>query len=218
MTMRLLLLALGLLLSAPAGAQPARPRIQPIRDVSVTYRLAGEAAQQIPGGAQDPVTLSWDATGQRLRAEMDGRSQVALVDLRNHTGEVIDTGLRVVLPLPVRSEDLQPLTLEGARLTAVGKDVVAGQNCTTYTVESGRTPGTVCLTADGVALKGAGEVRGKPGSFVATRVAYGTIPPSRFEIPPGYISLSGKGPGGGLSGLRALGNSLGLSLPTGRAK
>lgn len=215
--MRVVVTILGVALAWPAAAQPVKPRIQPVRDVMVTYTLAGEAAQQIPGGAQAPVTLSWDATGQRLRAEVDGRTQVALINLKTHAGEAIDTGLRVVLPLPIRSEDLQPLTLEGSRLTVVGKDTVAGLPCTNYRVDSGRTPGTVCLTADGVALKGAGEVRGKPGSFVASRVVYGTISPSRFEVPPGYISLSGSG-SGGLGSLRALGNSLGFSLPGGRGR
>ena len=100
------------LASAPALAQA--PRVQPSRDVVVSYQVEGQALGLIPGGVQGPVRLSWDAVGQRVRAEAEGRSQVALLDLRNHTGQAFDTGLHITLPLRVRERDLQPITLAGA--------------------------------------------------------------------------------------------------------
>ena len=123
---RLLVNALLATLATPALAQSAAPRVQPSRDVAVTYEVNGEATRLVPGGLNGPVTLSWDAAGQRLRAESDGRSQVALIDLHAHTGQAIDTALRIALPLPIRPNDLQPLTLDGANLHATGRDVVAG--------------------------------------------------------------------------------------------
>ena len=185
---RFVLLA-ALSAAAPAMAQPA-PRTQPTRDVVVTYRVEGEATSRIPGGLPGPVRLSWDAAGQRVRAEAEGRSQVALLDLRNRTATGFDTGLRVTLPMPIRPSDIQPLTLENARLTPRGRDTVAGIPCTLYAIE-GRSPGTVCLSADGVPLKGQGDIDGRPGRFTALTVAYGPLPPSLFTVPPGYMALDG---------------------------
>ena len=216
--------AAWLLMAVPAAAQPAirpttpaAPRIQPVRDVVVTYRVEGQALSIVPGGIPGPVRLSWDAAGQRVRAETEGRSQVALIDLRSHTGQAFDTSLRVVLPLPLRPADLQPLTLEGARLVPRGKEVVAGLTCTAYIVETGKAPGSVCLTPDGVPLRGRGDVDGKPGVFTALSVSYGPLPPALFMVPSGYIAL-GSGSTGGLAGmagklggigdLRSLGSSL----------
>lgn len=199
-----------LLAAIPAFAQPP-PRLQPTRDVVVVYRVEGPAASRIPGGLPGPVKLSWDAAGQRVRAEAEGRSQVALLDLRARTGQVIDTTLRVVLPLPIRPQDLQPLTLEGARLAPRGREVIAGLPCTAYAVETGHAPGSACITADGVPLRGQGEVDGRPGSFVALSVTFGPLPPQLFAAPPGYIALgSGNGSGGGnaLGDLRTLGRNL----------
>jgi hypothetical protein len=192
------------LLPVAAAAQPA-PRTRPSRDVVVTYQVDGQALSLVPGGVQGPVTLFWDAAGERLRAEVSGRSQVALVDLRDHSGQAIDTALRVVLPLPIRPQDLQPLTLEGAHLVPAGKDRVAGLACNAFTFSSSQGPGTVCLTPDGVPLRGQGSVSGKPGSFTASSVRYGPIPADRFTVPAGYIALGGGGSGGsgpgGLAGL-----------------
>lgn len=182
-------LALFLLAAAPAAAQPA-PLVQPSRDVTVRYAVSGEATSLLPGGLPGPATLSWDAARQRLRAEAEGRNQVAVIDLRARTGQVYDTSLRVVLPLKLRPGALGPLTPEAARLQPRGHDTVAGLPCTDYAVE-GRTPGMVCLTADGVPLRGSGTIEGRPGRFTALSVAYGPIPPDRFMPPPGYVSLGG---------------------------
>lgn len=201
------MLPILLLAATPVRAQPAPQRLQPSRDVVVNYRVEGEATRLVPGGIQGPVRLSWDAAGQRLRAEAEGRSQIALIDLVRHTGQTIDTGLRVVLPLPLRANELQPLTLEGARLTPRGHETVAGVACTTYQVDIGRVPGVACLTADGVPLRGEGEVNGKPGRFTAISVAYGTLPASLFVPPPGYITFTAPEKGG--VDLRSLGALLG---------
>ena len=132
MTLRFCLALSATLASGMALAQPASetPMIRPARDVVATYRVEGPALDLVPGGIQGSVRLSWDAAGQRVRAEAEGRNQVALLDLRSHTGQAIDNGLRIVLPLRLREKDLQPLTLAGLRLSARGRDVVAGLSCT----------------------------------------------------------------------------------------
>ena len=108
--MRYAVAAAGLLAAGAAVAQD-RPLIQPTRDVAVTYRVEGDAASVIPGGIPSTLRLSWDAAGQRLRAEPDGRSQV-VVDLHARTALVMDTMLRSALTLPMRASDMQTLKLE----------------------------------------------------------------------------------------------------------
>lgn len=186
-------LALGGVLAAlvpSAGRAQDRPRVQPSRDVAVSYRLEGDAASAVPGGVPGALRLSWDAAGQRLRAEPEGRTQAIIVDLRAHSAQMVDTTLRSALTLPVRDADLQPLTLDGARLTRRGEEIVAGLRCTDWAVQSPRGAGTVCLTADGVALRAAGEVDGRRGTFTATSVSYGPQRDELFRVPSGYMQFS----------------------------
>lgn len=173
-----------------AASSQDRPRVQPDRDVTVTYRLEGAATQAIPGGVDGPLRLSWDATGQRLRAEPANRPQAVIVDLPRHTASVVDDMMHAVLTLPVRERDLQPLTLDGVQMTRRGAGTVAGRACTTWAVQAKRGSGTVCLTPDGVALRAEGEIDGRHGSFTATDVAYGPVAAGLFTVPPGYMTLN----------------------------
>lgn len=183
------------LAAAGTAAAQDRPLLQPSRDVTVTYRIEGAAASAIPGGIDGPLRLSWDAAHQRLRAEAEGRPQAVLVDLPNHTATMLDGVMRAAIALPVRDRDLQPLTLAGAQLTRRGAGNVAGMACTNWDVESHRGAGTVCLTADGVALRADGAVDGHKGSFTATSVRYGEVAPNLFTAPPGYLALDFAGSG-----------------------
>jgi hypothetical protein len=178
-----------LLLAGPALAQSA-PRLLPSHDATVVYRVSGAAADAIPGGIPGTVRVAWSAEQQRLRVEPQGRTQVLLVDLDAATVQAVDSSLRTAMSLPVRPRDLQPLTLQDARLTRRGRAVVAGRSCTEYAAESRRGHGTVCLTEDGVALRAEGEVDGKQGSFTAVSVSYDKLPPRLFEVPPGYFQLA----------------------------
>ncbi len=172
-----------------AAAQD-RPLIQPSRDVSVVYRVEGAAASVVPGGIPNALLLSWDAAGQRLRAEPEGRSQAVIVDLRAHSAKIVDTVLRSALTLPTRDRDFQPLTLEGARLTRRNDVVIAGLPCTNWAVQSSRGNGTVCLTADGVALRADGDVDGRRGTFTASRVSYGPVSDDLFRVPADFMQFN----------------------------
>lgn len=177
------------LLATPALAEAPPAALLPNRDVSVVYRLTGDAGAAIPGGVPGNLRVAWRASDRRLRVEPEGRRQVVLVDLGAPSAQLVDMGLRAAMPLPVRSRDLQPLTLEGAHLTRRGQDTVAGLSCTDYAVQSSRGRGTVCLTQDGVALRASGEVDGRQGSFIAVSVSYDPVPASSFEVPRGYVQL-----------------------------
>ncbi len=189
MIRRVSLAVAAVLAAGPLAAQD-RPLVQPNRDVSVTYRVEGAATAVVPGGIPGALRLSWDAAGQRLRAEPDGRSQAVIVDLRAHSAQLVDAVLRSALTLPVRDGDLQPLTLEGARLTRRNEAVVAGLACTNWAVQSSRGNGTVCLTVDGVALRADGEIDGRHGTFTATGVSYGPVRDELFRAPADFLQLS----------------------------
>ena len=179
----------SLALAVPALAQPA-PITLPSRDVSVVYRVAGAARDAVPGGIPGHVRLAWNAQRERLRVEPEGRTQSLLVDLEAPRVELVDSGLRSAMALPVRPKDLDPLTLREAHLTRRGQAIVAGRPCTEYAVASRRGHGTLCLTEDGVALRGQGDVDGRDGSFTAVSVTYAPLPSSLFEVPPGYMRLA----------------------------
>ncbi|MDT7950835.1 MAG: hypothetical protein RQ966_04955 [Acetobacteraceae bacterium] len=180
---------LATLAALPALAQPSPPTL-PVRDVSVVYRLDGAARNAVPGGLPETTKLLWDAAGRRLRVEPQGRGQVLLVDLAVPQAELIEPGLHGVIKLPMRPKDVEPITLADARLTRRGSAVIAGLRCTEYDVAARRGHGVVCLTRDGVALRGSGDVDGKQGSFVALSVTPGPLPASSFEVPAGYMQLT----------------------------
>lgn len=180
-----LLVAL-LLAAVPALAQPTLPT----RDVAIVYRVAGGAHDAVPGGLPDTVRIAWSAARQRIRVEPQGRPQTLLVDLPGSSVRIVDSGLHSAMSLPVRAKDLDPVRLQDAHLTRRGPATIAGLRCTDYAVQSRRGRGTICLTEDGVALRAAGEVNGHEGSFTAISVTYAPMPPSLFDVPPGYLSLA----------------------------
>ena len=190
--------ALLAMLAPPAQAQDPRvlaPRVLPQHDVSVAYTVSGAAATAIPSvmanqpGPPGAIRLSWDAAGQRLRAEAEGRGQVALVDLPGHRTTVLDDSLHAALVLPMRETDVQALTMANARFIRRGRETVAGEACTDYAVTARRSAGSVCLTDDGIPLRGEGDVDGKHGAFIATSVVRAAADPAQFTVPPGYNRL-----------------------------
>lgn len=182
-------LVAAMLAACPALAQQKVPTL-PQRDVGLVYRLQGAARDSLPGGLPETVKLLWDAAQRRLRVEPQGRSQILLVDLAVPKAELIDSGLHGVIALPMRAKDIEPITLQDARLTRRGSAVVAGLACTEYDVVAKRGHGIVCLTPDGVALRGSGDVDGRQGSFMAVSVTPGPLPPGIFDVPPGYMRLA----------------------------
>lgn len=177
------------LLAIPAGAEE-RPPTLPSRDVAATYQVSGVAADALPGGVPGTLRLAWDAAGRRLFVSAEGRSQAAIVDLAAHQAVILDEGSRTALALPLGARDAGSIALSGARFRRGGTERVAGYGCTDYAVQDAHGAGTLCLTADGVPLRGDGTWNGQAGRFVATRVAYGAQPDSLFRPPPGFVQLS----------------------------
>lgn len=167
-----------------------RPPTLPSRDVAVTYSVSGAAAEALPGGAPGALRLAWDAAGRRLRVSADGQPQSAVVDLTEGSALLIDKGLHTALRLPLGARAAGGIALEGARFRRRGTEQVAGYACTDYAVQDQRGAGTLCITDDGVPLRGDGDWGGHPGRFTATRVEYGAQPDGLFRPPPGFVQLS----------------------------
>lgn len=177
------------LAATPAAADPA-PRVVPQHDATVTYTVSGAAAQSIPflGGSDAPVPLrlQWGATSSKLMVTSPGRPQRLLVDLPGHTATVLDDSMHAGLALPMRDTDVQNLTMANARFTRRGAETVAGEPCIDWAVQSNRMTGTVCLTPDGIPVRGDGDVNGRHGVFVATSVDRTPVDPAALALPPGY--------------------------------
>jgi hypothetical protein len=81
----------------------------------------------------------------------------------------------------------------GLSFTRKGGDRVAGRTCTLYdvTADRGRAHGTVCLTADGLLLRGEGQGRdGRSASIEAVDVAQRPQPIGLFSVPDGYRTVN----------------------------
>jgi hypothetical protein len=194
-------LRLALLLAAPLlaplvcpGAAQAqdRPRLEPARDVAVTYRLVGQ-------GSQGQVGMSWRAGARQARLDNpDGSFLVA--DLAAGSGFMAHDQARelMVLPAPPTDAGVPGLVPPGARFVRDGADKVAGQDCLAWRVETsdgGR--GRACITADGVVLRSVGGAgAGQPEQGLeATAVSYAAQDAARFTRPAGYREIPAPAPG-----------------------
>ncbi|ONG47388.1 hypothetical protein BKE38_23505 [Pseudoroseomonas deserti] len=192
--------AAALLVALPAvGQQPAPAQLRPQRDVAVTYRMtAGNRPPQT-------VAASWLAAAQRLRIEPPGLPGWLLLDLPSSQAQMVMDSTRMVVRLPGKGPwpmlDSLPA---GTRMTPAGSATVAGLRCDNWQVVNREGTGQVCLTADGVMLRGSGTHDGQQGSLEATSVAYVAQDPARFQVPPGYqaVSLPQGLPSGLIPGMR----------------
>ena len=183
-----------LLLAAPLATAQAqdRPRLEPARDVAVTYRLVGT-------GAQGQVGMSWRAGARQARLDNpDGSFLVA--DLAAGSGFMAHDQARevMVLPAPPTDAGIPGLVPPGGRFVRDGADKVAGQDCQTWRVEmSDGGRGRACITADGVVLRSVGGAApGQPEQGLeATAVAYGPQDAARFARPSGYREIPAPPPG-----------------------
>lgn len=184
-------LVLAGLLPAMAVAQPGPwPLLVPARDVDVTYRIAGPAAAQIPGGAPDGVRLQWDALGQRLRAQAIGSPTHAITDLGRRFADIVFAAQSTYVEAPLRAGDPFAMVAgESATFIRRGASMVGGLACTEWAVRTLRIDGTGCVTAEGVVLRAAGAFDGMSGTVLAVSVFTVAQPKGAFQPPPGFFRL-----------------------------
>ena len=177
-----------LLLASPVWAADRAPTYLPIRDVAVSYRVAGRVAQQVR-----ELHVRYSAARRLLRVETEDRGMgFLLVDPAARTAKMIVPSVRQTIDLPIaRDRRVALLFGDGLQFTRRGKARIAGHDCVNWDVKSERDTATVCLTADGVLLRAQG--RGgdiADSSLTATRVEEAPQAPRLFQMPAGTGGLN----------------------------
>jgi hypothetical protein len=171
------------LVPAPAQAAPA-PRYLPQHDAMITYRSTG-SDPNVPAS----LSIRYSADLGRLRIEGVPLGYV-LVDQRMERVELVLPQPRLVIELPPGGGLAEGFILSAdLHFSQIGKDTVIGRACTLYdvTADHDRAHGRVCLTADGLLLRGEGQGRdGRTASIEAVAVALGAQPVGLFAPPDGY--------------------------------
>ncbi|MBN8928124.1 MAG: hypothetical protein J0H19_16055, partial [Rhodospirillales bacterium] len=174
---------------SPAAHADAPPRIQPTRDVTVTYRVLSDTT--IPAGMPRPTSLriSFAAGGTRVRVEPGNGPMYLLLDRTAQRLTIVIPPQHSLMDLPYDpSRDPQRLATD-ARFTRRGEATVAGLRCTEWDVRTRDGTGSACLTADGVLLRGSGAVSQQHGGIEATEVSYAPIPADALTPPQGFQRL-----------------------------
>lgn len=182
--------------AAGAALAQSRPALQPTRDVTVTYRITGEAPAGPPGGGAGPreMRVFYAAASHRMRIENQRRGAIsyAIVDRPHHSMVVVLPAQHRFMTLPMRGTR-NPVLMEddpNLAFTRDGSQTIAGLTCTEWKVADRTDPahhGTACLTADGVLLHGA-DATGARG-ILATKVEYGALAPDLFAPPAGFQKM-----------------------------
>jgi hypothetical protein len=180
--------AATVLVAAALVAQPAlaqdRPPLFPTRDVAVTYRTLGEAAQ-LPA-----ITMSWLAAQQLMRSDMPGMGYMVM-DQRNQRAFMVVEQARMIMDIPTGQAMAQAGPSPNATFRREGSATVAGHACTIWSYQDGGNQGRACVTAEGVMLRAEGTSQGRTGGMEATQVAFGPQDPARFQRPQGYQAMQG---------------------------
>lgn len=181
----LLLLVLTILFANGAKAADT-PRYLPARDAAITYRSTGTDAQIPPS-----LTIRYFAAGDRLRIE-GGPLGYLLVDRAMERIELVMPQPRLVVEMPQGGGITDGFILgSNLKFTRTGTDTILGRPCITYDVLAERARGRVCLTADGLLLRGEGQGRdGRKAAIEATSVALATQPAGLFSPPDGYRMMA----------------------------
>ncbi len=190
--------ALGLASAlAPALAADDHPPYMPTKDVAVTYALTRAA----PGGPSE-AHMYYQAATNRMRLDAPGQRGYVIIDRGKSRMLLVMTDQHLFMETPLNVDMASGFLLnDQMKFQRLGPDKVAGANCTRWQVQSSRANGTVCVTDDGVLLKGHGQDKdGGAGALQATAVSYQPQPADLFAPPPGYTRVpmpQGAMPGAG---------------------
>jgi hypothetical protein len=188
MSARTALLAIGLLAAGPALAQD-RPHTLPTRDVDVTYRLGQLSPATTPGVIEQ--RLRWNVTDGKLRVDPPTPGLYVILDTRTQHMATVRESDHSVLEIdgaggPGASVPAVP-GADGGTFNRHGESTVASLTCTEWeTKDIAGDPALVCITDDGVMLR---AVTAGRTVLEATKVQYGPLDPSLFQVPAGYKRL-----------------------------
>jgi hypothetical protein len=179
------LLTAGPMLSAAAED---RPLLMPTRDVEVTYAVHAPQA-----GAPREAHLFYSAELKKVRLDASPQSYLVM-DQQARLLTVVMPQQHIYMQSPLKPEMANSILLNlnpQVRFTRKGTDTVAGQPCTVWDVQAPQGSGQVCVSADGVLLRGTGHDKdGNTSGLEATAVSYAHQPESLFTLPAGFQKLN----------------------------
>lgn len=184
----LLLASFACLSLATTASAAEQPRYLPQYDVAITYRTTGSDPVVPP-----TLVIRYFSAADRLRIEGVPLGYV-LIDRTMERVELVMPQPQLVIEMPPGGGLTEGFILSRRlAFTRTGSDTVLGRACTTYDVTSGgQNPrGKVCLTQDGLLLRGEGqESNGRKARIEATAVVKAAQPAGLFSPPDGYRAMA----------------------------
>ena len=182
-------LVAGLLGSGTAMAAD-HPPFLPTRDVAVDYQVE---VTQSRGEPQAPhsVKVAYSAASGRVRIEQATAPGYMLIDRAAGHMTLVMEPMQSYMDMPFDAKAGAGLLLnDKMKFTRAGSDKVAGLACNQWDVVSDNTTARLCITDDGVVLRGQGSdpKRGE-GKLLATSVSYASQPAARFSPPQGFNKM-----------------------------
>ena len=170
------------LLSCLAAGQPHaaqdHPPFLPTRDLVIEYQV-----QDARNGTRHTLRSYFTVRSQRLRVETPENPGYMVIDSPGKRILVVMPQARTVAAALFDPQSAQSFMLnEHMRFVRLGTDHVAGFDCTIWDVRSEQGNGRMCMTEDGVMLRGSND----KGSMVATSLRYQPQADELFNPPPGY--------------------------------
>ncbi len=184
----LVVLALAARVAAPAPASAQDyPSIEPDRPVAVVYDVSSTSTGPLR------IEAFADPNLQIARLQLGSGTDFLLLDRGNERVMLVSPDKGLVFAVSaggILHRRLGPDS--GLSLQRAGHRVIAGEDCTVWTVQGPSGQGEACVTHDGVVLEGAGQGnrpdssgRVPAGHLVAVAVSYAPLPASLFAPPPG---------------------------------
>ncbi|MSP01106.1 MAG: DUF4412 domain-containing protein [Acetobacteraceae bacterium] len=182
----------ALAMAMPVVSMPVwaddKPLFQPSRDVMVEYKASGMAQGPMAGG--DGTLKIWFANnGRRMRIEPPNGQGAMIMDTEAGNMTVIMIAQRMYMDMPGQKSMVPMLDATNATFKKTGTDTVAGTPCTIYDTSNNDRHGEVCLTEDGVLLRGKGGDSGSRQTLEAVKVTYGSHAAGLFEPPADFLKM-----------------------------
>jgi hypothetical protein len=184
----LVVLALAGLAAVPAVASAQDyPSIEPDRPVAVTYDLSSTSTGPMR------IEAFADPDLQVARLQLGSGTDYLLLDRGNERVMLVSPDKGLVFAVSAGGmlhRRLGPAS--GLSFQRAGRRMIAGEDCTMWSVQGHSGRGEACVTRDGVVLEGAGQGdrpddsgRLPSGRLVAVAVSYAPLPAALFAPPPG---------------------------------
>ena len=175
---------------ATASATAAeKPLSKPSQDVEVEYRASGMAQSGMTGG-DGSLKMYFANKGTRMRIEPPNGLGYMLMNTDGGPMTVVMPMQQIYVDMPPGPGMSPMLDAEGATFIRKGTDTVAGMKCTVYDMTNANRASTVCLTDDGVLLRGRGGDGKSSQTMEAVRVTYGVQPPALFMPPSNFQKMT----------------------------